>query len=378
MANRRRSAAPTTASVTNLGTSKMTISKLRWCVAFTFGCYLAEATAAERTTNVEIMIDGIVARARALYTIKIEYSYNGEIVQDDQILQSESRQLNFLMEGNDWLLQANDSPNFRMNRHQESFRYYEATTDRHPRIDRSLRIAGSESLEDLVHEHASHAVVRLGTFWFEPQANFVDQHRRECVYRGTTMIDETRVHLLEWKIKSNQFDEAMIVIPRSIAAARSGVLRVYASEDFNWALPRVEYCTSAGQTKRRFSASQFKQIANGIYFPELASSDRHMGNRVQKSRFHVASIQYVNQRIPASEFSLRAGIGTRVRDARPGMATTVFHLQRPEDVDHLEQDLAAAPDTTQKMPRHRRLLLLGNLIVLFVLLTAWGIRRCRV
>ena len=356
----------------------MTISKLRWCVAFTFGCYLAEATAAERTTNVEIMIDGIVARARALYTIKIEYSYNGEIVQDDQILQSESRQLNFLMEGNDWLLQANDSPNFRMNRHQESFRYYEATTDRHPRIDRSLRIAGSESLEDLVHEHASHAVVRLGTFWFEPQANFVDQHRRECVYRGTTMIDETRVHLLEWKIKSNQFDEAMIVIPRSIAAARSGVLRVYASEDFNWALPRVEYCTSAGQTKRRFSASQFKQIANGIYFPELASSDRHMGNRVQKSRFHVASIQYVNQRIPASEFSLRAGIGTRVRDARPGMATTVFHLQRPEDVDHLEQDLAAAPDTTQKMPRHRRLLLLGNLIVLFVLLTAWGIRRCRV
>ena len=84
MANRRRSAAPTTASVTNLGTSKMTISKLRWCVAFTFGCYLAEATAAERTTNVETMIDGIVARARALYTIKIEYSYNGEIVQDDQ------------------------------------------------------------------------------------------------------------------------------------------------------------------------------------------------------------------------------------------------------------------------------------------------------
>ena len=191
------------------------------------------------------------------------------------------------------------------------------------------------------------------------------------------MIDKERVHFLEWQIKPNQFDEAMIVIPRPIAAARSGVLRVYASERLNWALPRIEYCTSEGHSKRRFSASQFKSIADGVYFPELASSDRYLGNRVQKSRFHVTSVQYVNQPIPAAEFSLRAGIGTRVRDSRPGMATTVFQLQSPEDVDQLEQDLAATPDVLQKMPRHRRLLILGNLIVLFVLFAAWGVRRCR-
>lgn len=347
------------------------VAALAWFA--TSGCGICSTTTVAQLHSI---IDGAVARASAVYGIKVDYDYRGEVRQEGKTLQNEERSLSLTMFGADWILRHVNSNNFRMSRNLVSLNYYEASS-KPGQLDRSLLVQEVKSMEDLIHEHASHAATRLGTVWFQPQSRYMDQHRKQCRQRPSEEIDGRDTHVLEWTVPATDFDEAMIVIPRPIAVEGSGILRIYASEELNWALPRIEYCTLDGVVKRRFNSTDFAEASEGLFFPRRASSERLMGNRQDISEFTVHKVSHVNAQLPEKEFALRVPLKTRVRDARPGMATAIFSLREPGQLDNVLRSIGQSSEYGSSSNRKRLRLLVINIAVVLVCAGYWVFRRCR-
>jgi hypothetical protein len=86
-------------------------------------------------------------------------------------------------------------------------------------------------------------------------------------------------------------------------------------------------------------------------------------------------VSYVNQRLPAEVFSLQIPAGTRVRDSRPGVPTSVFYLSEQSQFDDLNRalDPASSPATNWT----RRLLLAANCLFVILCLAIYVFKRCR-
>ena len=291
-------------------------------------------------------------------------------------MQEEKRDLVLTRLGEDWVLRQAESNNFRMSRNRASLNYYEAVSQPNQQ-DRSLHIQEVVSMEDLLHEHASHAATRLGTFWYRSQARYLDQHREQCRQTGNQTLGNLQTNVLEWTIKALDFDEAMTVIPHPIAQEGSGILRIYACERLNWVLPRIEFCTLDGKVKRRFEANDFRKIADGLFFPHHAMSHRFMGNRQDTSEFSIRRVSYTNTKLPDDEFALRVPVKTRVRDSRPSMTPAIFSLQDPYQLDNLLSDLGAPSVPASKNSKTRFYLLVTNGVLLLLMTSYWIFRRCR-
>ena len=180
---------------------------------------------------------------------------------------------------------------------------------------------------------------------------------------------------LEWPVRVTDFDEALIVIPGPIARARRGRLRVCVAPELGYAIPSIEYVTDDGRVALSLTTSQYEACDSQVFFPRHAQCMTELDEGQQTSSFTVHRVEYVNQSLPAKEFAMQIPEGTRVRDSRPGVPTSVFYLNNQDQLEDLNRILE--PTGKSRRSSNRIILLAINSLCLMVLLAVYVIHRCR-
>jgi hypothetical protein len=277
--------------------------------------------------------------------------------------------------GNDWILRYGASPNLIMKRHDATVRYYETDSpDREPY--RALHIQAPERLDDLIYRNPLFSVIRHGTFWFPSQARFVRKRREEVVELGPRTIDGMATYGLQWNVTSDDFDEALLVIPPRIAEELTGKLRLYVASQLGHTIPRIEYVADDGEVVKRFDTRDFVEVDDGLFFPRSTRYEtRHAKERYVRE-YQILQVRYANQRLPDSVFAVDVPSHTRVRDSRPGVPETVFVLDQQTDFEQLDKTLVrdAAVSTWSLW---RIVCLVANGLLATGLVLSWMLRRCR-
>jgi hypothetical protein len=334
----------------------------------------AEESAATR--QVQEAINGILARSEAIIAIQVRYQYRGTSRgADGSALADYSQSLRLTVQGLNWILRYVDSPNFRLRRNDATLNYTESIGAGRDPI-RSLHIEAPVPLRSLTYENAAYAATRLGTLWFMEQAQFLRAHREKAIRQPDASVDNIKTIVLDWDVGPPTFGQAMLVIPPKIAQARRGTLRLHTAPELNYALPCIEYLTPQGEVELQIKARNFAPAGNGIYFPHDVECTTSRLDGIERNEFRVQEISLVNEVIPDAEFALKIPQGTRVRDSRPGVPTSIFNLESRSQRDNVDALLAgqAAGQTTTSL---RWTLLAVNLTFLTLSLLIWSYRRCR-
>jgi hypothetical protein len=324
--------------------------------------------------EIESLIDGLISRATAVHTVKLAYDYSSRVQQGGRQLHQQQTQITMAIEGASWIVRHDSSTNFRMQRNEISVSYYELPSEKTNEVFRSLHLEAPVSLQDLIAEHACYAAPRLGSVWFPQQVTFIDRHRAQAVLRGRPQIQGIETVELEWPVTATDFDEALIVIPNPIARDRRGRLRICIAPSLGHALPRIQYVTDDGHSAQVFAASTFEQFGQQLFFPRHVECSTELDNGQDTSTFEIRQVSNVNQSFAPDEFLLQIPQGTRVRDSRPGVPTSIFYLNEQNQIDDLNR--ALDPGAHPPRPGKRMWLLVVNSAFLITCLGAYVIKRC--
>ncbi len=329
--------------------------------------------AADRSSD--HLIDGVVSRSSAVYQGQFTFrvtEQRGIAGSALQLVRSDNYALTIA--GTDWLLRYDKSPNRIMTRDGSTVRYYEAHSPEGAE-QHGLHIDAPLSIDAARGSNVVYTVPRHGTFWYPEQTLFVDAQRQQAQSRGDEFVSGIRVHVLQWQVSANDFDEGFLVIPPSIAEQRKGLLRIYVAPDLGYALPRIEYCTLDGRVAKQIESTDFFEVEGGLHFPRQTKCTTFLENETFLTTVKIDDTRYVNTSIPADVFAFDIPANTRVRDSRPGLPKTVFHLDDDMSLAEFETTIQAAPPDPPWFSWQVLGITVNSLIVI-VLLLIW-IRRKR-
>jgi hypothetical protein len=319
------------------------------------------------------LIDGIISRASAIHSIQLTYTHRGYVLGSPP---ADIRAFHGQMtvDGRNWALRYDGSSNFGMQRGPVRLSFVEIESAEHKQTFRTLYVEGPRSLEELINASPYHAAPRLGTLWYSAQVEFIDRNRERATLRGTGQLDGHSTVELEWPVAAADFDEAMLIVPESIARAGRGRLRLCVAPELGYALPRIQYVGEAERVEHEVMAGDFVDEGGGVYFPRRVGSTTKVPGGDQINEFVIHQVTNLNTPVPPATFSLKIPLGTRISDSRPGVPAASFELQDQKQLQQLNQALAD-PDAAEIWNR-RRILLTLNSVCFLVCLTIYAMRRC--
>ena len=333
----------------------------------------ASSHAATQPVSTSDLINGIVARSEAIFSMKLDYRYEGtSAASNGDVLSKDERHVVATVQGHDWVMRDAGHANFTMRRNQANFTYTESPKST-GEVDRSLHITAPETFSSLISAHAANAGPRLGTFWFLEQASFVDEHRDHVERLDPQILDGRPTEVLQWKIDASRLGSAMLVIPPQIAAARGGWLRIYVCPSLQYSLLRIEYVAPQGNVEMRIDATDFRKVSSDMRFPFHVTCVSDFQGGQDRSIYQVNTMEFVNEELPAAEFAINVPQGTRVRDSRPGVPTSVFSLTSDDNIAEFQQaigDLSARPSLSPKL-----VLQVANVALLLLSILVWSYSR---
>lgn len=300
---------------------------------------LVTGSASGAPPAIDELIDGVVARATAVYQAQVDFTMTEKqqpVTDAAQEVRSDRYALS--MAGPDWLLRYADSPNLIMKHDDVTLRYYE-TESRSGSINRSLHIDAPRTLDHAAGDNAAYTSLRHGSFWYPSQVTYVDRHRATAQFIEEQTVAGVRAYALQWEVPGTDFDEAFLIIPPQIANQGQGLLRIYVAPDLGYALPRIEYRSVDNQVVKQFESSDFVQVDTDIYYPRRSQCVTSHSQLSYQTDFQVHDIRYVNDKLPQETFALQIPAQTRVRDSRPGLPKTVMILDQPQRLEDLETSL---------------------------------------
>ena len=156
----------------------------------------------------------------------------------------------------------------------------------------------------------------------------------------------------------------------ALVCFEKGWLRLAVAPDLGFALVSMEYQNAAGKTLVRWISEDFRLVGDDTYFPFRSRFVTHLerGERVQE--FLVREVSHWNDALPDYTFALQVPFGTRVRDSRPGVPSTVFVLEEQPQLEMLNRVLS--PDAAEPArPFWRNVVLLLNGMGLLCLVIYW-------
>lgn len=347
--------------------TRTTLVSRRLLVFAAFTVFHATIKANEPLASTNRAIDGIIARSAAIYSARLDYTYQSDI--QNEVTTS----LEFAIEGDDWRVGYANSPNFQMNRNEIGFMFANAAPGRATDVQATLSIGSTMTHDQLINANLQQLGSRLGTLWYRIQSEFLDTNRDDVEMIATEVVDGYPCVVLQWSVRPKDFRRAFVELPPAIARQRRGLLRLYASESLGWAIPLTEYRTPQDKVVARCSARDFREVGAGIHFPQACNVTFHDDTGPFTTRFELSNIDSVNESLPSSTFEMRIPKGTLVTDSRPGMAQATFALESQDQFRGLNVALgkgAAVATQTAKMR-----LYVVNVVVGGLLAIAWYWRR---
>jgi hypothetical protein len=340
------------------------------CFAMCVLLVLAQDCPAE---PIDQLIDGLLARAQLIVSGEIQYQFEESDTTTDHPNLPPPVTIHLAIRDHDWVLRYDGSPNFQMQRDNTNMKYYAAAAPSTGVTDHTLHIEGAESLNGLVFTHPSYAGFRLGTFWFPEQTQFIARARSRTRQVGASQVEGVPTVQLAWDVAAEDLDEAMLIIPREIAKARQGILRVDVAPSLGYALPRIAYCDPEGKAIITFESRDFQRDGDEIFLPRSVTCTTIFPQGEQTSRFTVNHVRNLNRPLTDEVFRLDIPKDTYIRDSRPGAPVSIFRLSDQDQLQALDHSLRNQ-DNSRTWGGRRLAMLSLNLGVLFVLGVAWTIQ----
>jgi hypothetical protein len=319
--------------------------------------------------NTTRLVDGAVARHRAVFSGRFQYRLKAGFRARDEIIGED--QARFSFSGTSW---ARRHPDGRVvvNHDGKWLRFGEGKQP-DGSLDPGLQILPSERLGATRPCPPYFA----GSFWYDTPAKFIEAHRNDARDKGEVEVNGVRCRLLEWTVvKANDAFHAVNDLTRA-----GGFLRVYVAPDVGYALPRYEYVASNGVVGKRHDASEFREVAPGIFLPRYCSEQLFDPKPMYYAEYEITEIQMINEAIPEEDFHIRIPAGTEITDGR-GKYGVVFHVgtSAPPGLDpRLEQLLVFEDQAAASSWRTgRTAILVGSaLAVLLMIVLVWFRRHRR-
>ncbi|HQU43301.1 MAG TPA: HEAT repeat domain-containing protein [Pirellulales bacterium] len=149
--------------------------------------------------------------------------------------------------------------------------------------------------------------VSVGTIATAAARDFVRANADRVRATGAAKVDDVDTRIVEWEVGPTDLRPFDFV---NDMLKSGGTLRLYVADQLGAALPRIEYVDRFGTVQRYFSASDFREVADGILFPF-----HYNDSGVKFIDFEM--VERVNQK-PHDEFVIGpVPSGTHVHDTRP-------------------------------------------------------------
>ena len=271
----------------------------------------------------QILVRGALARSEAVFSRRLEYEETGGVGPK----QDPSRTVSFAFSGTSWCERA---PGWRVliNHHNKFLEFMD-----NPQPDGSYHYGANVSAEKAgiqVPGCFPSRPVFAGSFWREATKGYVKSHLKSARHRGAADCDGVKTEVVEWQVTREDRNAAFEAFTDS--TMEGGMLRLFIAPQLGCVLPRIEHEGKNRVVDSRFSASEFEEVASGLFFPkrcgfEAFDPDKSLGFWV-RYRFH--KIQRINQEIPENEFSVTLPTGTLVHDFRPGKPPVMFGVGSPD------------------------------------------------
>jgi hypothetical protein len=166
-------------------------------------------------------------------------------------------------------------------------------------------------------EHDPYPPLHAGTLWYTATRQFVRDHASKARVLGTKAINAIVTEGIECDVAEGDAYRAFYSINEMLR--QGGKLRLYAARQLGHALPRIEYVDRFGTVQYTFDASEFKEVAPGIFFPATYRTAAGSFTRA----YRLKKIERINGALPDSEFVLPIPADTSIHDERPKLTDKV-------------------------------------------------------
>ncbi len=327
-------------------------------------------------------LDGLITRGTGLYSACVDFEYRDSTSGDESQPAGSSsssgasdanRSLQSLVlsvQGEDWVLRHQGAENFRMTRQQASVTLTSVLDRMTGEPSRTLLVEAPVPLREWMAQEESCRVWRLGAMPWQCQLEFLERQRSVLERVGAERIGGVDCEVLRCPVDRMDFDSGFVVLPLGLAQEKKGWLRIAVAPGLGFALVRMEYLTASGKSLLQWTSDDFRPVGDDTYFPFRSRLVTKLprGQRVQE--YLVREVTHWNAALPDYTFSLQVPFGTRVRDSRPGVPSTVFTLEDQPQLEMLNQVLASdKPEGSS--PFWRNLILLLNGMGLLCLVIYW-------
>ena len=292
----------------------------RWCLAAAIAIFLFTCPSRAAAMEPAELIAGLAARSQAIASGRLSYTFKTETFRGGRALNSMAYpETTTSFSDSSWAERVRGSHVVRIN-HDGYFLEFVQT----PQADGSLRpgatLLPQKSLESRSELNAP--PIFAGSFWFREQLKYAEKHASEFRVVGSGVANAIPVEVVELAVPAENYRDAFHVV---VAALKSGgAIRLHVAPQLGFVLPRVEFLTTSNQVAQSYDASDFSEVAPGIYFPgRLRTETQTAGNGSRYVAEFTTRCELINESIPEEDFLVKLPVGTRVQDAQvPGNVVT--------------------------------------------------------
>lgn len=299
---------------------------------------------AEESSNREVLLDGLLARESMIRTGTFVFKYGSMVINDKyhdrgQPWNWPEGEIPYTAEltvaGDEWVLRWPTTPIVSMHRGNFSTTYTETPQPDGQETYRSLVLTDAAgihtSLEEECKSDMLFCVTKAGAVPTFLLSEFMRKNRTRIQYAGEKSIDGVLTHALQLRISKKEFSQIMSSLHPSYLKQDAMLITFYVAPLMAYAAVRIEYATPDGFVTKQYSASDFTEVAKGVFFPMCYCSINNFTDSKQGyyiNQYVISELRNVNERVSESAFKVAIPAGARVRDLRPGSGDTVFFVDK--------------------------------------------------
>jgi hypothetical protein len=266
----------------------------------------AQGERASEDTVKRALIDGVLARAEAVFSGRMEYGLT--ILSPGKKPYELDCSLSF--SGTSWALRNPGRDKVRIS-HGGKYISYGSVRQTNGRIDRGASIETARPMDGDSPSPPAFA----GTLWHATTRQYIQMHAGQARLGKPRQLDGMQVQVLEWDVPQAQVYEAFhTVFP---AASSGGQLRLHVCPELDYALPLIEHLGAGGTPMSIFESKGFKYAAPGVFLPTECSKQDYDGTKkLFNISYTLRRFELINGTIPDDDFRVDLADGTAVADAR--------------------------------------------------------------
>lgn len=279
------------------------------------------------------LLEAAIARYDAIFSGRFAFKVTNGFTPTKKI----ARQVIFLRNGDSWKVLSPSTGSCRLS-HAGKFVKFVKTKN----------ATAANVVIDFAKEHdrsTSTSPLHCGTFWYPETVAFIRKNANKSVERSAEQVAGIMCRVIDVPVPATEGGpNAFYALDDTLT--KGGIVRLYVAPELGHALPRCEFLDTKGVVQHRFEASDFVEVANGIFFPKRCESRWTYAPDLFVT-YDIESIEDVNEPIPDSEFVLFLPSGSRVQDIRGPKNTVIFTVDEfapiPSDLANVIQTAASAP-----------------------------------